>query len=326
MWERINQACERILQFFSTYWRLVYLVFVEIWKRIVGLAKYPIAMTRAGACIVGVFVLLAIAMAERYPYDPPPGVAIGLLGLAAVVMAVRADGLKTPEKVGWIIVAFLLFYVEVKSIQNERDQHEREQNAASQLQLKGFSDIGDGIKAAIRDSDQNFKETMSRSDTILSGLSSSIQFQTGGDSFLYVPIQEPMSLNNGNEFVPVGLPILEGKYPLRDVQAEGHDIETGKTWFLNYGTIYPQNTGELGRARYSPPNLGFSDSHKQPVVTYISLSTSNGSYFEEIQFRTNKDGKWKKAMRVIKTGAKNPKALKSEIDPDYPENPIDWNR
>jgi len=265
-------------------------------------------------------------MLQRFPYDPVPGVAVALLGLAAVVVAVRLE-MEMWEKIGWILVATVLFVAEIHSIYIDRDKHELEQSDATKAQLRGFADIGGGIEQSVHESDRNFQDTMARSDKILTGLSSSIGFQTGGDSFLYVSVSDPVSLNNGNEFVPVGLPIVQGQYPLHDVQAEGQQIETRQPWVIQYGTMYPQNTGELGRARYAPPHLEFKDNHKEPVVTNISLSASNGSYFEEIQFRKNKSGKWRKAMRVINnTGAKRPIVRKTCIDPDYPENPIDWNR
>jgi cell division protein FtsL len=80
-------------------------------------------------------------------------VAIGILGFAAVLVAVRAvHGWSLGEKIVWIALSFILLIVEVKSIYNDRDQYERRQHTADIQHLAEVADMNlrfDGIQQSI---------------------------------------------------------------------------------------------------------------------------------------------------------------------------------
>src|SRR5689334_21923619 len=83
------------------------------------------------------------------------------------------------------MIVFALLFVELHVLVKDRQQHEKQQSDAFDFQRRHFSDIANGITSAIQQNQSDFDATMSRSNTIIEGLSNSINLQTGGDSYLY---------------------------------------------------------------------------------------------------------------------------------------------
>ena len=62
---------------------------------------------------------------EYLELPPYPGLAIGLLGLAAVIMTVRVERFTKTEKVAWVLIAFALFAIESRSIIQDHAEQSR---------------------------------------------------------------------------------------------------------------------------------------------------------------------------------------------------------
>lgn len=185
---------------------------------------------------------------DLWVWHPPVGVWIGVLGLLGVVVPLVRDITKIGrrEKAIWTGVMFLLLLLELKTLYQDRREHDQEQANARTEQLLQFENIARGIQrnleageqdfeATSEQSQQQFAATMRRSDVILSGIADSLKVQTGGDSFAFITFtaQQAQSFEmRWNDFVaPKGMPYFvvsvtsRGKYPLRGTQAVMMDDE-----------------------------------------------------------------------------------------------------
>lgn len=175
-------------------------------------------------------------MIGLWAWHPPVGVWIGVLGLLGVIVPLLRDldQMSKREKASWTALMFVLLLLEIKSVYQDRNEHDREQAEARAEQLRQFGKIADG-NATIVSSDQHFAQTMSRSDSILSRVVDSIRTQTGGDSFAFISFTAEQAASfemRWNNFVaPRGKPYFlvsissRGKYPLRGTHAVMMDDE-----------------------------------------------------------------------------------------------------
>jgi hypothetical protein len=106
------------------------------------------------------FAILFVYWLSRLP---EPGLAVTMLGLAAVVMAVRANRFTRAEEVIWIVIAVALCVVEIRAIRHDHSITESARSAAAAQEAKNFGDIGNGIRGSIRESQMQFQATMSGS-------------------------------------------------------------------------------------------------------------------------------------------------------------------
>lgn len=173
-------------------------------------------MTRIGFYAVAVFVLVGLAL-QNYPLIPVPGVAIGLLGAAAVVVAVRTEHLTLWEKLGWTIVAFLLFGVEVRAIYKDRAKQDSEFASARGEERKQFQHIADGISASLTTTQRSFDVTISSLKGLVGMSREQLAQATGGDSFI-VFIPSPYPSGNPPTY-PLTIDVI-GCYAMRDVSAQ----------------------------------------------------------------------------------------------------------
>jgi len=65
-------------------------------------SNYRIPLSCTAALLISAFIRNGLVVATGYPAIPPPGLAIGLLGAGAVIVAVRTDHLTLWEKIGWV--------------------------------------------------------------------------------------------------------------------------------------------------------------------------------------------------------------------------------
>ena len=107
-------------------------------------------------------------VAAYWIFRPPAaGVSIAIIGFVAVIMTVRADHFTRNEKIVWVIVAFLLLYVEIRAIGHDRTKHDQEQANARTEQISNFQTIAGGITKAVRQSEQHFETTMASMAAII---------------------------------------------------------------------------------------------------------------------------------------------------------------
>jgi hypothetical protein len=96
-------------------------------SRLSRIGRYPVPhYTRWGLYPQGIFVIGCWFCMHWWPLVP--GVAIGFLALAAAVMAVRADNFTQTEKAVWVVISLVLCFVELRTIYQDRDAHDREQS------------------------------------------------------------------------------------------------------------------------------------------------------------------------------------------------------
>jgi hypothetical protein len=81
---------------------------------------------------------------------------------------------------------FLLLGLELKSVYQDRNEHDREQATTREKEERNFKEIAGGIADQIATSDRNFSVTMARSDRIMTGVNTAVTAQTGGDSYVVV--------------------------------------------------------------------------------------------------------------------------------------------
>lgn len=137
-------------------------------------------------------MLLWVPECLHWPFCP--GVFIAILAFLAAVVAFRDPGRK--EKGIWTVVFLGLMSAEVWMMGADRNLNEKKQRTAEQTQLKGFTDIGDGIKKSIETSQQQFAETMAGSNKIFAGVKDNLNAVTGRESFVEFGVVPNMGSGN----------------------------------------------------------------------------------------------------------------------------------
>jgi hypothetical protein len=209
-----------------------------------------------------------------------PGVFIAILAFMAAAVTFRREP-GTREKATWTFLFLALMCAEVWMMSKDREANENQQTGASAAQLKGFEDIGNGIKDAIAQSDRNFSATMGKTNQVLLNI-------TGGDSFAYVSPQP------GGEAIPLVV-WNHGDQPLIGVTmtiARTQDPDWGVAFFqpIFIGTIGPHDHAPVPRVIVPRPEEKSGIDHY-----WIMLSAQNGTVSQTLDFRKNK-----------KTGAHQP--------------------
>jgi hypothetical protein len=281
----------------------------------------------------------------RWPnHLPEPGYAVTILGLAAVVMAVRANRFTRTEEIVWIVVAVALCFVEIRAIRHDRNVAAQDQAEARQKEEDNFRKIADGITNSIQESDRNFAQTMRRSDRIVAGVGDSVRTQTGGDSFAFITLTgpQPAIITFNGIPHPDGPWMLvsitsHGKYPLRDVYAvlmdderraaavqeynkhpEGDPIKAinASDTHYHYSYLRPQSpeapNGEV-------ETLGaYEIPHETLKRLTISFSSLNGNWTEILHLGLV-DRQWHQCLSVLGPTVKQFTTPFIWCDSDWPE-------
>jgi hypothetical protein len=108
---------------------------------------------------------LVIGFTVHYWRSPSgTGKAIAVLGAAAVLMAIRGDRMAHPEKILWMLVVFALLYVELRSIDRDRADNQRQQAELRQQETKQFEAILEenrkDLSEILKDQSAKFTATM----------------------------------------------------------------------------------------------------------------------------------------------------------------------
>jgi hypothetical protein len=216
-----------------------------------------------------------------------PGVFIAILAFVAAGVTFRKEP-GTREKGIWIFVFLALMSAEVWMMGIDRQENEDTQAKANATQLKGFTDIGDGIKQSIAESDRNFVATIGKTNQILENI-------TGGNSFGFV-VPQP-----GAEQVPLVV-WNHGDQPLIGVTitiAHTQDPNWGDAFFkpIFIGTIGPHDNAPV------PLFLAPTVEPKSGQDNYwIMISAQNGTVSQSLRFRKHRKtpGLWAYSYSVTK--------------------------
>jgi hypothetical protein len=203
-----------------------------------------------------------------------PGVFIAILAFLAAAVTFRDPG-KT-EKAIWTLVFLGLMSAEVWMMGIDREANEIKERTAEQTQLKGFSDIGEGIKASIAESDRNFAATIGKTNQILKNV-------TGGDSFGFL-VPQPWG-----EQIPL-LVWNHGEQPLTGVT-----ITIARTQEPDWGNAFyrPIFIGTIGPHDHAPvPGflLPRPDAKSGQDAYWIMIAAQNGTVSQSLYFRKNRKG------------------------------------
>ncbi len=223
---------------------------------------------------------------------PPPGVAIALIAVIAATMSIHSD-MGRYHKAFWMAIIGAFLVLELVAIVHERREQARQQKSALEEARAHFGDIGDGIKGAITQSSQGFKETMDqfgkivrKTERVTKLTKESIEDVTGGDSFGFVVPQtfafEEFPLRVWNH----------GRHQLTGVSVTIANTTNDPNW--GSGFYQPIYIGNIGPGDSLPvpnylirprpdPKLG-QDSY------WIFISAQNGSVSQSLYFRRNKKG------------------------------------
>ena len=234
----------------------------------------------------------------------------------------REDG--QGRKAVWTGVMFALLLLELKTLYQDRREHDQEQAEARAEQLRQFGKIANGIaenlkageeefKATTDQSQRQFAATMQRSAKIIESVGDSIKVQTGGDSFAFITFTAKQAQSfemRWNEFVaPRGVPYFvvsvtsHGKYPLRGTHAILMDDERRLAAMQEYNKhpdgdwIKAINSGDV---RYEMPYLR-PQSPEAPTgdVDLIGLYPMSDTDFKKLTIHFSApNGYWNEVLHL----------------------------
>jgi len=217
---------------------------------------------------------------NTWAWHPPVGVWIGILGLLGVIVPLIRDinNIGRREKAVWTLVMFSLLLLEIKSVYQDRNEHDLQQAEARASEERNFEAIASGIKESIAESDRNFTETMS-------GLDASVKTSTGGSSFCFIRF---VFRGSSAELVL----LHQGAYPLADVSVRIFDSDSFRfntqTQPIHVGTVPVRGSQELTQ-------IVLPDMLEKKYIA--SFTARNGAWDQLIFLRKDHIG-WHFATRV----------------------------
>jgi hypothetical protein len=255
------------------------------------------------------FILWVAHWFWRWPNSlPVPGYAVAILGVAAVVMAVRANAFTRIEERVWIILAAALCFVEIQAIRQDRE-------IASKAQTDLIGGIVDTVKT-----------------------------QTGGDSFAFITLTgpEPPILTFSGFSHPSGPWMLvsitsHGKYPLRDIHATLMDDARRQAAVQEYNAHPDGNWMKAINSAYTvyqypylrPQSAEAPSGDVEPIGAYpipegtdkrltIAFSSLNG-YWNEVLHQGLVGGQWRQCLSVLGPTLKQSTDPFIWCDSDWPQ-------
>jgi hypothetical protein len=262
---------------------------------------------------------------DLWAWHPPVGTFIGILGLLGVVVPLLRDLTKMgrKEKAAWTLCMFVLLLAELKSLYQDRGEHDREQSESRARSEASFQSIAGGIRESLAESERQFAATMARSNGILSGVNEGIKTQIGGDSFLWY---EPTVVAIGDNALPEyknslilnAYPLVIGKYSLPFAHVEvlgpkGYLIGGGSgVSSVEYQGMRPS---EVLRSRQGLSFKFYPDS--DDLFFQIFTNLANGSYSELIELKKVGE-RWEYESRIYRASGRTP--LKEARSKNFPHN------
>ncbi|HWY71126.1 MAG TPA: hypothetical protein VNX88_20845 [Terriglobales bacterium] len=257
--------------------------------------------TLAGAVWQAPFVIL---FAYWLCKQPEPGLAVTILGLAAVIMAIRAEHFTRTEEVIWIVVACALCVIEIRAIRHDREVAASEQAEVRKREEENFRTIASGLQASIDNSRSQFAATMEQTKTVLDKTESvstltkkNLENITGGESFAFVRPQVEAAGKG-----PIGLVVWN----------RGNEVLTGVT--IGFSRTNDPNWGSEFFNRYTIGTIAPHDMAMIPITItpqlgdngidhyWLMISAQNGTVDETLDFRESKKfpGTWAVRLGVTK--------------------------
>src|ERR1019366_5140636 len=134
-----------------------------------------------------IICVVAICCLWFWFIPPLPGVAVTVLGATAAIMTFRE--MHNTHRVLAALAISALMGIERRDIRIDRDKSDAAQVAARALSEVNFKTIGDGIKSAITQSQNQFSTTVPHVDRVSGLAEENLKNMTGGDSWGWVSIR-----------------------------------------------------------------------------------------------------------------------------------------
>jgi len=265
-----------------------------------------------------------------------PGVSIGFLALAAVIMAVRADNFTGAEKAVWVALGMVLCFVELRTIYGDRDEHDRLQSEIRRQDNEHFEKIVGDLEMSEKHREEEFTSTLARSDALMlaaakiMGLSEeSAGNLTGGDSFVYFRF-----FPSGNPNVTNVLATHHGRYMIANVGARIVDMDKFRAAIpshdpkaLSAADVTSMKLPALNPNSLTSMRMGYSLSGTDHHNFTVFFSNGYKSWTEDLRERYV-NGAWSCAIRVIQEQPGKKLQYFYQVDDAYPEkqSTINWNQ
>jgi hypothetical protein len=262
--------------------------------RRIALVSVP-EMSRWGLYPVAVFLLITAWMWAF----PMPGWAISILGLGAVIVAVRsAHKMPLWEEICWLVIAFALCGAEMRTLYKDRADQEQTSGEARAAQTRSFLGIANGLSESIKQSQQQFAATMDKSNKIFGGVQTNLDAVTGGKTFAeFVAVP---NMGSGN---PVTYPLtvfINGKYPIKNMAAQIQKVEPQRDNASIYRQMQSMHLLPIGGDVLPGPH---ELNERLGIGKYgIGIWAANGLSNEELELRLDEQGQLQQSYEVWKDG------------------------
>ncbi len=283
---RLKQAVAALA---SKTLHLVNGIALRVWM--LGMIQVP--WDRWGAWLQGTAFVCTIALLIENPF--PPGVAVVLVGVVAVLMTFREKYAKGIEHICWIAILSALSFVEIRTILNDRADSERRQS-----ELTSFAHLQQ--QATFRQMQRlntQSEKIADKQTQLVNKQSKQLDVMTGGSSYPVVDVGPDiteksklalyMTVHGKNDLVNVSVSIMLHKQRMNESNA----LQMfASRWKHDYPLI------ESGIASL----LGFTfDPQDDPEIIQIDIGARNGRYTELLTI--TKDAKsaigWAQKIKVI---------------------------
>jgi len=228
-----------------------------------------------------VSVMVIPAILYYWRHLPPPGYAIGVLG----VLAAFVGEMRPWQKSIWLFLITALLILELRAISKDRSDYARAEHERITKEQDQFQNIAGGIKATIEDSDRKYAATISRFEETLNTM-------TGDGSYCYFTF----------DFGGAPALIHRGKYTLYDLHANFLDIKqafiVGTEWVVGSPVTigdFADGSARLITGVHRPSDINSADR----LGLRIFFGARNGFWHEEYRGQYV-HGEWVEAIRVFK--------------------------
>jgi hypothetical protein len=243
------------------------------------------------------FCEMRCAYWHLWAWHPPVGVWIGVLGLLGVLVPLIRDLTKIGkrEKALWTFVMFALLLLEIKSVYQDRNEHDREQAETRERETKSFEGIASGISSTVQQSQQHFDATMAKSEQLAELSQESLANITGGDSYAY--IAEEIGLQGP----PFQLSVwVKGKHGVRNLSAEMQtlpkvgEVKDNDSMMRQFKSMHGL---PLGNGDFLPGINGISET-VMPGRYVLTVISRNQLISEQLDIEQCSDGQWSEAIKL----------------------------
>ncbi len=209
---------------------------------------------------------------------PPPGWAVAVLGVAALVLTIRE--MPYAYKCLWLLLALGFLIVELRAIRKDRSENQTAQTEARRHEDDRFAEI-------LAKNQREFAATMERSEAIVRKSEEIASFASGGSTF---PEVFPAVVKQADGKNTIGFYLhKQGIYPL---------------YALKVSVIRPYRSKEPNQT-HGTGALFKLDEYNTPTsypLYFLPLPTENVAYYSASMWARN--GQWEEVIEANRVGQK----------------------